>query len=70
MNSLPVMLWTILLLLFAVYIFAIMGAEIIARPVYSGDEAFSQEYEDSVRTNFSSLSMTMITLMQCAAGVR
>mmetsp|Transcript_13967 Transcript_13967/g.32812 ORF Transcript_13967/g.32812 Transcript_13967/m.32812 type:complete len:573 (+) Transcript_13967:100-1818(+) len=58
-NSLVTLVWTCLVICILLFVFAVLGLELL-RPV----PALSQEYNDIAAENFGSLSKAMVTLLQ------
>ena len=59
------MLWTLLLVGLSIFVFSVIGAEVLARPaLIDRPEDFSDMYREIVQKNFFSIQSTMLGLVR------
>ena len=62
--SLPITFWTLILVLLCVFLFAMLCAELVVRPVRTYPQEFPEEYIQLIDQHFFSLEASMLTFVQ------
>merc|ERR1719387_16990 len=61
--SLPITFWTLILVLLCVFIFAMLCAELVVRPVRTSPQDYPEEYIKLIDEHFGSLEESMLTFV-------